>query len=423
MSQDSQVHKSQQALDQVQDELTKLITENQQLKSQLQETRRFKGKVNRLEGIIFVHRLLTKSIAELTSKHHGDKSHVPDFFVNDQFALARGNRYEDEKKWLDQLVGVRPKIRTFTGPNKLFANIRDVSARLDRENRQLKSEVADLQGKKRWLNVQMQADKAITCTKLASMGLKERKKKLKKKDHMLASSAREMQASTEMSNLTIADLNRTIKGLEEQMQESEKHCHQVINHLGNLIELHAGESFDMRGINGACDNVNNAEVVEKTVKWLGWNEKDSRAVRDMGQVIKRSERSRTNDAQNSIEHTTNEHEADTASTVSVPHSTTSTPGVVQIDAPPNTVSPISNARKDDDHSGSNDKVSDESEQNFEPLELSLDHFSNMPFPPMGTCKQYHVQALMERPHFIPYSAVVHPSSCSPAGANHVGSSV
>ena len=156
-----------------------------------------------------------------------------------------------------------------------FANVRDIIARLDRENRQLKSEVTDLQGQKRWLDVQMQmqADRAISCTKLAAMALKDEKLKgrIPSLEAQLEQQRREMQASTETSNSTVADLNRKMEELEQRMREkekSEKHCHQVVNHLGNLIEVHAGESSDMRGINGACDNLNDVEG-EKSVKWLG----------------------------------------------------------------------------------------------------------------------------------------------------------
>lgn len=152
---------SHQALDQVKDELTRLVTENEQLKSQLQGQTALEVKVGRLEEMVGEYRKITNKFAQLAKKHHEHTSAVPNLYVsyfNFRYCPYQKRHEEQWLHWFEQELEFAKEARAM----------------------KWKEETASL------------------------------KSQLERQRH-------ETQASTETANSTTAHLKRKYKSLEEQI--------------------------------------------------------------------------------------------------------------------------------------------------------------------------------------------------------------
>jgi hypothetical protein len=103
----------------------------------------------------------------------------------------------------------------------------------------------------------------------------------------------ERQAFAATIESTMADLerkNEELRGKIHEQEQSEKHCHQVLNLLDNFIESHPGEGGEFRH-SLVCTKIDKV-AVEKTMVWFEWAGEEIRCAKEMEEVRARSTKRR-----------------------------------------------------------------------------------------------------------------------------------
>ena len=238
---------SQRAFTEAQNELNKLIEENAQLRSQVKDHAELRNRVVYLERADSQHREITEKLRQFTAANTWICRNPPQFYVSSTPEPSNA------KEWWKAL---------------------DYS----------------------WLSL-MQGE--LDLAKEARKGWwKERIVFL---EGQVEQERYEKAATAATTNSTILELKRKNEELQEQIDEhehSEKHCHQVLNHLENFIENHPGEDGEFRH-SLTCTKMNKA-AVEKTMEWFEWAGEESRCAKEMEEVRARSTKRRKTRTGNSI---------------------------------------------------------------------------------------------------------------------------
>lgn len=233
-------------LEPIKDELTRLTTENEALKCQVQDYDDLKGEYRKLRVRYESERKITFGLNNLAMKHRRGGAPTASFLYW-YTGTHDGQSWEEcNQKWFD------------------------------------------------W------ADKKLVLAEKASE--EKWKEKIALLESKVEQQQHDMQVSTATANATIANLKRKNEELQEQIHEkvvSEKHCHQVLNHLENFIEAHPGEAGKFKDL-AVCARTDDA-AVKKAAEWFQWADDKIRIAEDLDEVISRSAKRRKTRTERSID--------------------------------------------------------------------------------------------------------------------------
>lgn len=242
VAQDPKMNRLPKILEPIKDELTRLTTENEALKRQVQDYDDLKGKYRKLKAWYQFECRITSGLKDLAMKHRRAGTPTASFLY--WYAGTHDSQYKEgcDQKWCDQ----------------------------------------------KWFDW---ADKKLVVAEKASE--EKWKEKIALLESKVEQQQHDMQASTATANATIANLKRKNEELQEQIHEkevSEKHCHQVLNHLENFIEAHPGEAGKFKNL-AVCARTDQA-AVKKAVEWFQWADDKIRIAKDLDEVTSRSAKRR-----------------------------------------------------------------------------------------------------------------------------------
>ncbi|KAF3000252.1 hypothetical protein E8E13_007898 [Curvularia kusanoi] len=107
-------------------------------------------------------------------------------------------------------------------------------------------------------------------------------------------SAQEAQASIDTANAENEEMKRRNQELEQQIydkEQSEKHCHQVIDHLQTLMEAYPGAAIGKVKAKRSCEEMN-VTAVESTIEWLSQAKEQLRFAQEVQKTVERSNKRR-----------------------------------------------------------------------------------------------------------------------------------
>lgn len=268
------IQRSHQHLDAVRDQLLKLVAENEQLKSQIHNHRHSKRVLIKLQRL---DRDITYKVSRLASRYHDNSRDPPDCSL--WFARPATWKRDDEGdrkwfKWVEQELALAREARKS-----------EWKEQVEKQQQELKAKGLALA--------------------LKSKRRAEYEEKIDFLQRQIHRERQERQTSAAVANSTIADLRRKNEELQEQIQEreeSEKHCHHVLNHLEKFIEAHPGEAGAFKGLSIRART--NEAVAKKAVEWFDWADDKIRMAQDLDEVTSRSAKRR----KTRIPLTVNEHD-------------------------------------------------------------------------------------------------------------------